>query len=53
MLDAGEYAAPVAAVQSLVNHAVYFYVDSLAADDLVVDAAEQIEETALVEDVRI
>ena len=50
MLDAGEYAAPVAAVQSLINNSVDFDVHSFAADDPVVDAAKEIEQPALVED---
>jgi len=47
MLDAGEHATPVAAVDSLVNHAFDFHVDAIAAEDAIVDAAEQIEQPAL------
>ena len=50
MLDAGENAAPIAAVQSLVNNSVDFDIHSFAADDPVVDAAKEIEQPALVED---
>src|SRR5687767_2993106 len=50
MLDAGKYAAPVAAVQSFINNSVNLDIDSLAADYPVVDAAKEIQQPALVED---
>ena len=47
MLDARENAAPVAAVNRLVNHALDFHVDAIATQDALVDTAEQIEQPAL------
>src|SRR6185503_3884682 len=52
MLDAREYTAPVTTVEGFVNDSIDLDVDALPADDFVVDAAEQIEQPALFEDVR-
>ena len=47
MLNAREDAAPVAAVDRLVDHAADFHVNSVATQNPVVDAPEQIEKPAL------
>ena len=47
MLDAGENTAPVTTVQSLVNNSVNFYINSIATQDPVVDATQQVEKPAL------
>ena len=48
MFDAGEHAAPVTAVDGLVDHSFDFHVHAIAAEDAVVDAPEQIEQAALI-----
>lgn len=47
MLDAGEHAAPVAAVERFVNHSTDFYINSVATEDFVVDTTKQIQKPAL------
>lgn len=47
MLDAGVDAAPVTAVERLVDDATNFYVNPVAAENPVVDAPQQIEQPAL------
>ena len=47
MLDTREDAAPVATVDSFVNNSTNLYINSIATEYPVVDAAEQIEEPAL------
>ena len=47
MLDAGEDAAPVTTVKSLINNSVNFYINLVAAENAIVDATKQIEKPAL------
>ena len=47
MLDAGEDAAPVTTINRLVHNAANFYINSIATQNSVVNAAEQIEQPAL------
>jgi hypothetical protein len=47
MLDAGEDAAPVTTVDGFINHSANLYINSIATEYPVVNAAEQIEEPAL------
>lgn len=47
MLDAREDAAPVTAIDRLVNHAADLNINAVATQNPVIDAPEQIEEPAL------
>src|SRR6185503_13707475 len=47
MFDARENAAPVTTVKSLVNNPIDLYINSVAAENFVINAAQQIEQTAL------
>src|SRR5215216_736194 len=47
MLNAREHAAPVTAVDRLVNHSTDFHVNPVATQNPVVDAPEQIKKPAL------
>jgi len=47
MLDAREDAAPVAAIDGLVNHPTDFYINPVPTQNPVVDAPEQIEKPAV------
>ena len=47
MLDAGEDAAPVTTVESLVNDAANLYIDSVATKNPVIDPTKQIQQPAL------
>ena len=47
MLDAGEDTAPVATIQSFINNSVDFDINSIAAENLVIDTSEEIEKPAL------
>ena len=53
VLHAGEYAAPVTAEDRFINHALDLDVDAIAAEDAIVDSAEQIEQPALIPRCRI
>jgi len=47
MLDACEDATPVTTVQSFINNSVDFYINSIAAENLVINSSEEIEKPAL------
>ena len=47
MFDARENTAPVTAVKSLINNSIDLYINSVAAEDFVINAAKQIEQTTL------
>jgi hypothetical protein len=47
MLDAREHAAPVAAIDRLVNYAADLYINPVATQNPVINAPEQIEKPAL------
>lgn len=47
MLDACEDTAPVTTVQSFINHSVDFDINSIAAENLVINSSEEIEKPAL------
>ena len=47
MLDAGEDAAPITTVDRLVNYAADLYIDSITAENPVIDSTEQIQQPAL------
>ncbi len=50
MLDAGEDAAPVTAVEGFVNHSADFNVNPLALDNSVVYSTEQFQDLGLIPD---
>ena len=53
MLDAGKDAAPVSAIESLVNDSADFNIDSVATEDFVVYPAQQFQDEAPIVNIRI
>ena len=53
MLNSGKNAAPVPTVERFVNHSLDFDVHAIAAEDAIVDSAQQIQQPALLSGCRV
>jgi hypothetical protein len=53
MLNARKHAAPISAIECLVNNSADFYINSVPAQNLVIYAAQQFQDEAPIVDIRI